>query len=438
MEVTPEKEREGRASMVGGTQHIEGHKLGLFNLELPVFGEKHRRTANIFAAVGATTTVISMIGTMYYFNVVTLPGEEHPVTFTHLLNQLESYSESLFRYWAFVVAVVFVALYRLRISLRGFFEYEKSLGKKINLQEATSIFGLNLINLMFSPIVIGLVGILALFWNGSLLNKEFFNLYEWMRETVTRLLEFVPTVVSLSPWPAFFVSYTLVTFIHYWVHRLAHTRRFLWLTLHRTHHISENLTMVTIAPVVASFPLWPLMLVPYLLTYGAITGLFTDVPLYHQWGLFFLGYTMIDGWSHSAALYEEGVKKKWLVLFGSFNGTGLHHVLHHSAGDETQRKSSNNTVNIGPGFFYVWDKIFGTYEPLSKNVPEKFGLHGDEKIFMNPLRIAMAGIMQIGYELKNNKGLLTKVKILVGTTEYKPQITKDYLFKAGANLAHAA
>jgi hypothetical protein len=47
---------------------------------------------------------------------------------------------------------------------------------------------------------------------------------------------------------------------------------------------------------------------------------------------------------------------------------------------------------------------------------------------LNPLRLALAGLLQLGYELRLNHGLIARLRILFGGSNYAPAHSKDYVF----------
>ena len=110
------------------------------------------------------------------------------------------------------------------------------------------------------------------------------------------------------------------------------------------------------------------------------------------------------------------------MFLASFNGNGNYHYMHHSA------LPGHEVINVAGSCFYFWDRVFGTYVEPTKEIPP-VGLTGSPELHMNPIRLALSGMTQIAYELKNNKDWRTRLKILVGDSDYFPPVSKDFAKK---------
>jgi len=100
-------------------------------------------------------------------------------------------------------------------------------------------------------------------------------------------------------------------------------------------------------------------------------------------------------------------------------GNGNYHYMHHSA------LPGHEAINIAGFGFYFWDRVFGTYvEPYKEKPP--VGLTGSPDLHMNPVRLALSGLMQIIYEWRNNRDFKVRLKILFGGSEYVPPVSKDF------------
>jgi hypothetical protein len=75
----------------------------------------------------------------------------------------------------------------------------------------------------------------------------------------------------------------------------------------------------------------------------------------------------------------------------------------------------------------LWDRVFGTYVPPTAT-PPPVGLTGSPRLHLNPLRLGLAGLLQLGYELRRNRGILTRLRILLGGSNFVPAQSKDYVF----------
>jgi hypothetical protein len=55
------------------------------------------------------------------------------------------------------------------------------------------------------------------------------------------------------------------------------------------------------------------------------------------------------------------------------------------------------------------------------------GLDGSPRLHLNPLRLGLAGLLQLGYELRHNRGFVSRLRILFGSSNFAPTQTKDYV-----------
>jgi hypothetical protein len=55
------------------------------------------------------------------------------------------------------------------------------------------------------------------------------------------------------------------------------------------------------------------------------------------------------------------------------------------------------------------------------------GLTGSPRLHLNPLRLGLAGLLQLGYELRRNRGLVARLRVLFGSSNFAPAQTKDYV-----------
>jgi sterol desaturase/sphingolipid hydroxylase (fatty acid hydroxylase superfamily) len=239
----------------------------------------------------------------------------------------------------------------------------------------------------------------------------------WCRAVLTR----VPTVVHL-PYPLpLLASMALVDLFHYWFHRLGHTWRPFWLLWHRPHHLTPYLTIPTTQPVFASFPLFFLLSVPFQLGVGVCAKLFySDTMIAEALLVRMVGQIVLIG-SHNTALYAMFWRSRTLRVLSAFFGEGPYHYIHHSA------LPGHSLINLGGPLFMLWDRVFGTYVPPTATRPP-VGLQGSPRLHLNPLRLALAGLLQLGYELRHNRGIVTRLRAIFGGSNFVPAQTKDYVF----------
>lgn len=235
---------------------------------------------------------------------------------------------------------------------------------------------------------------------------------------------YVPTLVELPPVINVLLIYSIINFPHYWLHRFAHEYRLPWLLLHRPHHYPTTMIEPVTTNVVVAFPLGFLVMFPYVLFFGAATKLFSAEPLYLEIIILNIITNIGAVSAHHSALYYLGFKYRILGFIGYLTGTAQYHYLHH-ASHPVYANHNTNLTNIGAGPCMLWDHVFGTYvkPPVSR---PKIGLTGNPKLHMNPLRLLMAGLVQIIYEWRHNQDWPTRIKILFGKSDYVPPASKDF------------
>ena len=246
----------------------------------------------------------------------------------------------------------------------------------------------------------------------------------WTRNQANK----VPTLIDLPAWAAFLLIFNIGGFFHYWAHRLSHERRVLWLFFHRPHHMTPDLIHPAMAPVFTAFPLFLIATPVYVFVFTALSKIITDdivaVTAYIIcWKLVAIFAT---GFSHSGALYHYARKNPVVRFLSAMVSEGPYHHLHHSA-EPAENCVRGNLTNVGAGMGFIWDRVFGTFKPLTERRPET-GLQNLPPLHMNPLRLALAGFCQVAYELRYNPPRLW-LKILFAGTEYNPPQTRDYALK---------
>jgi sterol desaturase/sphingolipid hydroxylase (fatty acid hydroxylase superfamily) len=230
----------------------------------------------------------------------------------------------------------------------------------------------------------------------------------------------VPTLVRL-PYPLpLLASMALVDLFHYWFHRFGHTWRPFWLLWHRPHHMPSFLTIPTTQPVFAAFPLFVLVSVPFQIGVGVCAKLFYSESMIAEALLVrMIGQIVLIG-SHNTALYGTFWRSRPLRVLSAFFGEGPYHYMHHSA------LPGHSLINIGGPLFMLWDRVFGTYVAPTAT-PPPVGLGGSPRLHLNPLRLGLAGLLQLGYELRHNRGFVSRLRIVFGSSNFAPAQTKDYV-----------
>lgn len=402
----------------------------LWNADIPEPPRWMRPLFTLYVAGFAIVYPVAFLATLHF--IFLGPGLGDNFTMQHLsdlLNQTLKWSDShgtRLPYMALLALLAANMGFRGWIVFRGYADHAKALGSEVPMREIVTYGLVNLLNLLFVPaLLLGLAGLASLLGHDPL---PVLHGIQVLASMAGQLVDQVPTLLPLPDWAALLATFLVWTFTHYWLHRLSHTRRFLWLILHRPHHMPPHLTYATALPVFMSFPFSLLLVVPYMTLFGALSKLFSPQPLYLAIVLIHLITYIGEIFGHSPAVYSRYIHQRWARWISQFYGQGLYHVLHHSAEPDCERVSNNNTVNIGPGFFYVWDRLFGTYKPLTPEAPH-IGLHGSPELIQNPLRLLLAGIAQILFELRHNRDMATRLKILLGRSDWQPPITRDFALK---------
>jgi sterol desaturase/sphingolipid hydroxylase (fatty acid hydroxylase superfamily) len=402
----------------------------LFTAEIPDISERWRPLANLYVAGFAVVYAVTFLASLHF--VFLGPGLGDEFTLRHLealfrgLVDWAQATGNTFWLWSCAALVLFHTAFRAVLHWRSWSEYRAGLGEDLPLRDFLTLHLVNVLNALFPLLALAtLAGAAALLgYPPSAGSGALMELAQWANALAMQ----VPTLVTLPNWLALLPTLMAVTLVHYGMHRWSHTRRLLWLLLHRPHHMSQYLAYATTLPVVMAFPLFLLMVVPYVFVFGALGKLFAAEPLYKEMILFQLVVYVGEIYGHSPALYERAIRNPLVRWISYFYTQGVYHVLHHSAAADSARKSNNNTVNIGPGLFCCWDRLFGTYMPLPEKVPP-MGLHGQPALHMNPLRLLFAGAAQLAWELWHNRSLRDWWMILAGPSTYTPPHSRDFLLR---------
>jgi hypothetical protein len=186
-----------------------------------------------------------------------------------------------------------------------------------------------------------------------------------------------------------------------------------------------------------AFPLFIVFILPYTFLFASISKLFYSEPLYMEMFVLNTVFMLPEVFGHSDVFYEKASRKKWINGLSFIFCNGTYHYMHHSAEKEDSviarglfkgRDRKVNMINMGGGFCFIWDHLFGTYKSLRETRP-RVGLIDCPQLHMNPMRLALSGPAQLIYEWKENKSWKTRFKILFGPSDFEPAISKDYAIK---------
>ena len=406
----------------------------LWNTELSSLPERFRPWVSAFVVL--FTALFFVQFPLLWHNLVYLgPGlgdEQSLRVLNELIFQRLTGSDA---FWGWTIgALLLITLsFRAVIMLGSYFGYERTLGSKFPLHIIVVMILVNAVGALSIPVVLALLGVLLKITGG-----DFDSGWLFIEHTASAanswVMTHVPTLVELNAWVAALLVFHVAGFVHYWLHRLGHQSRALWMLFHRHHHMSPHLSQFSTSAVFFAFPLFIVFVVPYVFTFATITKLFAAAPLYREVFILNTVFMFWEIFGHSDVYYEWAAKRRWVAIPGFIFGGGVYHYLHHSAERSdavTHNKNHKvNMVNMGGGFCFLWDKLFGTYTPLREKKPI-VGLTGQPQLYYNPLRLALGGLAQLIYELRYNKSWGTRIKIVFGDSYYEPPMTHSYILKSG-------
>lgn len=148
--------------------------------------------------------------------------------------------------------------------------------------------------------------------------------------------------------PMSFVSEIIFDFFHYWMHRISHTNKYLYINSHKKHHTyAHPSTIITFYQHPTDLLLTntlPLVLTNYLFPYLS----------FNQFNLFLLFKSYLEICGHSGYYSKPSscfAQFMWLPKLLNIELYTEDHDLHHS----------KNNCNYAKRFS-LWDKAFGTYK----------------------------------------------------------------------------
>lgn len=393
--------------------------------EIPELGERWRSPVNFglaLFAIGFATVVT--VGAIFHHGIMAGPGffddgvSSHAVAAQTLaaIAQLQPRQSVLF-FYVFLPLLLLLIVQNALVCHRSYSRFREVAGSDYSLRELAVFWGLNSTIVALLMLALALCALVWWLCGGN--PADGWSVLRHITLFCQRMLAAVPTLVEL-PYPLPLIATILgVDLAAYWLHRLAHTRRLLWLLLHRPHHMTPNLMMAATQPVYAAAPLFLLYALPLQLLLGVSTKLFAPEPMIMEALLLRTACRGVDIYSHCAVYYEWSRENRPVRWLSAFFGVGSYHYFHHSAGRE------HTCINLGNWFFMCWDRVFGTYvEPPAQRPPT--GLTGQPPLHMNPLRLALSGMLQIGYEWRRNPAWKTRWRIVCGTTAYTPPVSRDF------------
>jgi sterol desaturase/sphingolipid hydroxylase (fatty acid hydroxylase superfamily) len=397
----------------------------LFNSEIPTISEHYRRAANILVIVFALGYSIGFLQ-LLHLGAYLGPGLGDIVSFQPLIDSLyELHRDQPSLWYAAMGLLLFTSFFRLFAMLAGYFLYEREQGQRYPIQWLVVFLLCNILSTAAIPIIL-----FALAMLGSLAGLDFSVGWHWIELNAglaqQLVMNHIPTLVNAPAPLAVLGIMVFAGFFHYWFHRLGHTRRLLWLLFHRPHHMTPGLVQSTTLAVFTALPLFVFLVLPYNLVLGACTKLFSHEPLYTEIIIYNCLILIPEIFGHQTALYRWASRNLFIRFASFISGGGVYHYMHHSSEPEhCGRNGAVNLVNLGGGPMFIWDIIFGTYCPLSATTP-RAGLSGQPALHMNPLRLTLAGVMQITKELTQNPNWKDKWRAITAGSDYQPPVSQDY------------
>ena len=181
--------------------------------------------------------------------------------------------------------------------------------------------------------------------------------YSWFLEHVSLF-----QVSPYSPW-AWIITFVVIDFSGYWLHRWSHYNNFLWQT-HLVHHSSEeyNLAVALRQSTSSLFEYGGFLLIP-----AAILGVPAEMIAVGSFIHLYMQY-----WYHTQLIGKMGFLDKIIV-------TPTNHRVHHAM----------NSIYIDKNFgqiFMIWDHLFGTYQAELDDVVPVYGITIPVRTW-NPLKI---------------------------------------------------
>lgn len=399
----------------------------LLTAEIPEISERWRwlmLPIMLLFAIGYALTVT--VDAVFHHNIMVGPGfvddgnSGYALALQALAHIEQQYPlQSQLFFWIFLPLLAFVMVQNAIVTFRSYTHFERATGKPYSLREFALMFALNGIQVLILLVMLFVIG-----WLYQLSGGQFSDGWQLVyRITVwcQSALKHIPTLITLPRPLPLLLSLLLADLAFYGLHRISHSYRLPWLLLHRSHHMTEHLMMPTTQPVFVAAPLFLLVAVPLQLLVGLSTQLFNPEPMIVEALILRLFNHSLGIYSHCEAYYAQMQHNRWLRRLSAFFGIGNYHYIHHSA------KREHNLINLGNFGWMLWDRVFGTFvEP--PDVPPPTGLTNNPPLYPNPLRLALAGVLQIGYELAHNP-LKLWPRILFADSWYTPPVSQDFAIR---------
>ncbi len=202
--------------------------------------------------------------------------------------------------------------------------------------------------------------------------------------------------VFTNPILYWFALFILEDFAYYWLHRIDHVTRLFW-SVHVTHHSSSKFNLTT---GFRSSVFQPLYRFAYFIPIAWLGFHPLDI-------LFMYAVTQIYGiLVHTQFVDKMGILEHILV-------TPSHHRVHHASNIPFLDKNMGMTL-------IIWDKLFGTFQAEDDCDEEiEYGLTTKQELDM-PVEVVTHEWKTLFTDLRNTKGIGTKLKILFSPPGWLP------------------
>ena len=197
-------------------------------------------------------------------------------------------------------------------------------------------------------------------------------------------------------WLVYLVTFIVLDFNGYWVHRWSHEINLFW-NLHVIHHSSEeyNLACALRQSISAFFNLFTVLLLPAALL-GIPASVINFVAPLHLFAQF---------WYHTRHINKMGWLEKIIV-------TPSHHRVHHAVNPEYMDK------NLAP-ILIIWDKFFGTFQEERADVPPVYGITRPARTW-NPIKINFQHLILLIKDAWRTNNWVDKFTLWFKPTGYRP------------------
>lgn len=219
--------------------------------------------------------------------------------------------------------------------------------------------------------------------------------YDW-------LVDHVAIFEIKSNWVTYLVTFLVIDFKGYWVHRWEHRINLLW-NRHVIHHSSEefNLSCALRQTVSTVFDYFTFLLLPAALLGVPVEVIALVAPL----------HLFLQFWYHTRLIGRMGFLEHFIV-------TPSHHRVHHAINPLYMDR------NFGQ-IFIVWDKWFGTFQEELEEVPCVYGITRPARTW-NPLKINFQHFWLLLRDAYHARSWKDKLRIWFMPTGWRPADVKAH------------